>query len=73
MALCDHRYTATQFACLSGIASIGRVFIGPIAGFVELHLGWMSYFAWSFILSFPGIFLLFALRNRVKFNAEKII
>lgn len=73
MALCDHRYTATQFACLSGIAAIGRVFIGPLAGVMALHLGWVSYFGWSFILSFPGIFLLFALRDRVRLHAEKII
>lgn len=73
MALCDHRYTATQFACLSGIASMGRVLIGPFAAVLQMHFGWVSYFAWSFVLSFPGIFLLFALRNKVKFNAEKII
>lgn len=73
MALCDHRYTATQFALLSCIASMGRVFIGPFAAILQLHFGWVSYFAWSFVLSFPGIFLLFALRNKVKFNAEKII
>ncbi len=73
MALCDHHYTATQFACLSGIAAIGRVFIGPLAGLMVLHFGWVSYFAWSFVFSFPGILLLFALRNKVRFNAEKII
>lgn len=73
MALCDHHYTATQFACLSGIAAMGRVCIGPIAGLMALHLGWISYFGLSFVLSFPGIFLLFALRNRVRLNAEKIV
>ncbi len=73
MALCDHHYTATQFACLSGISAVGRVFIGPVAGFMVLHLGWINYFAWSFILSFPGLFLLFALRNKVRMNAEKIL
>ncbi len=73
MALCDHRYTATQFALLSCIASMGRVFIGPIAAVLQIHFGWVSYFAWSFVLSFPGLFLLFALRNKVRFNAEKII
>jgi PAT family beta-lactamase induction signal transducer AmpG len=73
MALCDHHYTATQFACLSGIAAIGRVFVGPFAGFMVLQVGWIHYFGWSFIFSFPGILLLFALRNRVQLNAEKII
>ncbi|MCD6038912.1 MAG: hypothetical protein K0S27_312 [Gammaproteobacteria bacterium] len=73
MALCDHHYTATQFACLSGASAIGRVIIGPLAGIMVLHLGWVSYFAWSFILSFPGILLLFALRGKVRLHAEKIL
>lgn len=73
MALCDHRYTATQFALLSCIASMGRVLIGPFAALLQLHYGWVNYFACSFVLSFPGIILLFILRNKVRFNAEKII
>lgn len=73
MAICDHHYTATQYACFSGIAAMGRVLIGPIAGLMVLHLGWVSYFAWSFILSFPGILILFVLRDRVRMNAAKVI
>ncbi len=73
MAFCNHRYTATQFACLSAFAAVGRVFVGPFASFIVLHVGWTQYFAWSFVFSLPGIFLLFVLRNKVRFNAEKII
>ncbi len=73
MALCDHHYTATQFACLSGIAAIARVLIGPTAAWTVAEFGWIYYFALSFVLSFPGILLLFVLRNRVRFNEEKII
>jgi PAT family beta-lactamase induction signal transducer AmpG len=73
MALCNHHYTATQFACLSALAAVGRVMIGPIAGIIVLYLGWTGLYAWSFILSFPGILLLLALRNRVRLNAVEVI
>jgi PAT family beta-lactamase induction signal transducer AmpG len=29
MALCDHRFTATQYALLSALAAFGRVYVGP--------------------------------------------
>jgi PAT family beta-lactamase induction signal transducer AmpG len=73
MSLCHQRYTATQYASLSALASIGRVCLGPVAGYLVLNLGWVSFFAWSFALSIPGLFLLIFLRNKVSFNAEMAI
>lgn len=58
MALCDHRYTATQFALFSALAAIGRVFVGPIAGEMVTHLGWVQYYFFAFLIGFPGIMLL---------------
>jgi PAT family beta-lactamase induction signal transducer AmpG len=69
-SLCHQRYSATQFACLSALDSIGRVFLGPLAAIIVLHSGWVSFYGWSFILCFPGIIILTLLRNRVKFNVE---
>jgi PAT family beta-lactamase induction signal transducer AmpG len=69
MSLCDHRFTATQYACLSALASVGRVFLGPIAGVMVTNWGWVNFFAWAFLLSFPGLLLLYSLRNRMSFNA----
>ena len=44
MSLCDHRYTATQFALLSSLEAFGRVFSGrPSAEAVSL-LGWGWFF-----------------------------
>lgn len=60
MALCDQRYTATQFAVFSAIDSIGRIFIGPLAGFMVAHIGWVHFYFWAFIAGIPSlIFLLF--------------
>ena len=29
MAMCDKRFTASQFALLSALAAVGRVYVGP--------------------------------------------
>lgn len=65
MSLCNHRYTAGQYALLSAIASLGRVFLGPVAGLMVENLGWIQFYLWSFILCFPGVLLLILLRERV--------
>lgn len=73
MALCDHRFSATQFASLSALAAVGRVIAGPIAGAVVAHVGWVTFFGWTVILSFPGLIFLTLLRSRVSVNAEAIV
>ena len=58
MSLCDRRYTATQFALLSALDAVGRNFLGPIAGFVAHHWGWLAYFGVSVVVGLPGLILL---------------
>lgn len=65
MALCDHRYTAFQFALLSALDSISRVILGPPAGYVAEHWGWSAVFVTSALLALPGLVLLVALRHRI--------
>ncbi len=67
MSLCNTRYTASQFAFLSAVASLGRVFLGPLAAFIVQRYGYVSYFSWAFAISFPGLAILFLLRNQVGF------
>jgi len=65
MTLCDHRYTATQFALLSSLEALGRVFSGrPSAELVEL-VGWAQFFFWSFVVALPGIWLVWVLRAKL--------
>lgn len=63
MTLCDSRFTATQFALLSALASIGRVFVGPMAGEISYEYGWQVFFAISFIVAIPGIVMLHWLKK----------
>lgn len=62
MALCDHRFTATQYALLSALASFGRVYVGPAAGYATdpkyLGLGWATFFFVTFVVALPGLVLL---------------
>ena len=63
MALCDHRFTATQYALLSALAAFGRVYVGPAAGFATdpryLGLDWATFFFASFLAALPGLALVY--------------
>jgi PAT family beta-lactamase induction signal transducer AmpG len=62
MALCDRRFTATQYALLSALSAFGRVYVGPVAGFVTdpryLGLDWASFFFLAALSCLPGLALL---------------
>lgn len=72
MSLCHQQYSATQYAFLSALFSIGRVFLGPLAAAMVAHLGWTNFYFWSFIACFPGIMLLTLLRKRMGFDAQVV-
>ncbi|MGH8566525.1 MAG: AmpG family muropeptide MFS transporter [Gammaproteobacteria bacterium] len=65
MALCDRRYTATQYALLSALASIGRVVVSPASGFAVEALGWAAFFVLTFLSAVPGLWLMMRLRHTV--------
>ncbi|MBC8282241.1 MAG: MFS transporter [Nitrospinae bacterium] len=65
MTLCDHRFTATQFALLSALASLGRVFVGPLSGVLVNELGWATFFFSTFLFALPGLILLWIMKEVV--------
>jgi PAT family beta-lactamase induction signal transducer AmpG len=65
MAMCNHRYTATQYALLSSLAALGRIFIGPTSGFLVEAVGWASFFFITALTALPGLGLLWWLRHEV--------
>lgn len=72
MGLCDHRFTATQYALLSALSAVGRVFIGPVAGVIAKSLGWVDFFLISVLIMVPALWLLYYLKGRLDFEAESI-
>lgn len=65
-ALCDRRFSATQYALLSALAAIGRVYVGPSAGWLAPQLGWTAFFLATTVLALPGLILLRMLRLAVQ-------
>jgi PAT family beta-lactamase induction signal transducer AmpG len=57
-ALCDLRYTASQFALLSAASSvIGRFISGTTAGAMIEQLGFVSFYLFTFFVALPGVVL----------------
>jgi PAT family beta-lactamase induction signal transducer AmpG len=65
MGLCNHRYTATQFALLSAASALGRVLCSPFAGYVVEAVGWASFFVITTLAALPGLGLLYVLRDEL--------
>ncbi len=65
MALCNVRYTATQYALLSSLTAIGRVFSSACSGFIVESTGWVTFFCLSALAAIPGLIILYFLRREV--------
>lgn len=66
MSMCDKRFTASQFALLSALAAVGRVYVGPASGYMVEAIGWTTFFGFTFLMALPGLWLLFAMRRTVE-------
>jgi PAT family beta-lactamase induction signal transducer AmpG len=57
-ALCDLRYTATQYALISAAASVvGRVLTGTTAGALIEQLGYFNFYLLTTVIALPGMLL----------------
>jgi PAT family beta-lactamase induction signal transducer AmpG len=63
VSLCSANFSATQYALLSAIASLPRISMGSIAGFVVARIGWANFFVVTFLTAMPGLLLLVFLRK----------
>ena len=66
MSLTSQRFTATQYALLSAFASVGRVWVGPLAGVLAESIGWPSFFIVSTLAAVPALWMLRGLRPTVQ-------
>ncbi|TAK79182.1 MAG: MFS transporter [Aquabacterium sp.] len=65
MNLTSQRFTATQFALLSAFASVGRVWVGPLAGVLAETIGWPRFFVVSTLAAVPALWMLWRLRGPI--------
>jgi PAT family beta-lactamase induction signal transducer AmpG len=64
--LCNVRFSATQFALLSALAAVGRVFLGPVAAWLVPQVGWSNFFAITALSAAPGLLLVIGLRRAIE-------
>ncbi len=57
-AVCNRRYTATQYAILSSVATLGRNFFSGFAGDLVKLLGWAPFFYACSLMAIPGLIML---------------
>lgn len=56
--LCNVAFSATQYALLSSVASLGRTLLSAPFGGVAEEVGWITYFIISTFMAVPGLLLL---------------
>ena len=68
-SLTNRQFTATQYALLSSLMGVPRVFAGAATGVLAEHLGWSGYFLMCALVAIPGLFLLVKVIEPLK-NSE---
>jgi PAT family beta-lactamase induction signal transducer AmpG len=63
--LCNRQFTATQYALLSSVASLGRTLFSSYSGVAAGWLGWEAFFIFSTVLALPALVLLRWLQGRI--------
>jgi PAT family beta-lactamase induction signal transducer AmpG len=58
LRLTSRRFSATQFALLSSLFAISRIFTGPVAGVLVDAIGWRDFFFFSVLPGVPGLVML---------------
>lgn len=64
-ALCNVRFSATQYALLSALSAVGRVFLGPLAAWLVPRVGWSSFFVITALSAIPGLLLVVLMRGAI--------
>lgn len=66
-SITNRKFTATQFAVLTSVATLGRTVFASFAGVLQEAVGWANFFYIGALLAIPGLMLLWWL-NKTKFE-----
>ncbi|KHN54004.1 muropeptide MFS transporter AmpG [Pectobacterium fontis] len=70
MTLCNKSFSATQFALLSALSAVGRVYVGPIAGWFVESYSWAWFYLFSIFAALPGLAILMICRETLEFTQK---
>jgi len=60
--LCSPAFTATQYALLSSLATVGRTLVASSGGVLSERLGWVRFFLMTTVVTVPALVLLIWIR-----------
>jgi PAT family beta-lactamase induction signal transducer AmpG len=63
-SLCSPAFTATQYALLSSLASVGRTLVASSSGLLAEKLGWVPFFSITTVVTIPALLLLVLIARR---------
>jgi PAT family beta-lactamase induction signal transducer AmpG len=63
-SLCNVAFTATQYALLSSLATVGRTTLSASGGWLSDQLDWVSFFALTTAAAIPGILMVLWLMRK---------
>lgn len=70
MTLCNRSFSATQFALLSALSAVGRVYVGPVAGWFVESWGWPTFYAFTVVAALPGLLLLAGCKSTLEYAQD---
>jgi len=69
-SLCSPGFTATQYALLSALASLGRTVVASSGGVLSERMGWVRFFILTSIIGLPALLLIAWVGPRDGFKRE---
>ena len=57
-SITNKKFTATQYALLTGIMGLSRQLASSVTGFMAKNMGWQSFFVFCTLIAIPGMLLL---------------
>lgn len=70
MTLCNKSFSATQFALLSALSAVGRVYVGPVAGWFVERYDWPLFYLFTIVMAIPGLILLVVCRQTLEYTQK---
>jgi PAT family beta-lactamase induction signal transducer AmpG len=62
-SMSNKKYTATQYAILSSVATLGRTFFSGFSGNMVKTLGWANFFYVCALIAIPGLLMLLQMKK----------
>lgn len=56
-------YAGTQLAIITAVMAMGRLWVGPTAAYLVIHIGWVNFFYFSVIIGILCLALIIPLKN----------